>query len=401
MSDDESVWDRRGIKPESVIISTSEEIEVPLPNTPQQLQDTPPLQYDENINPQTRRLELATIVFAISMFLYWGYVYWQVWYLERLSVEYFYYDAYRPSNGFSEMMLTLQYLFIEMWLFEHYSWVLQESGVLVFLVLIMRDFMPMVFIGIFIVCWLNKTKAPSFYEKISIFGTVYFLIMSGVLLYSVVHQMLYVEYAEDAIFDVFFDTIGFWLSGIAVVLIHPRIIPLSNTLTSRPQSFFPTVRKRSEHVTGIPIMDESDTNLNLGKFALFYLPLVFLLITTLSVMNGGNDDVLCVAILIPTGGFFVGVGVYKIEFLKGFGAHLAYSIGYAFIGYLLVLIGFFDVEEGILGLMIMASLTMPIVLHLKQDHVRALGSAYAVPLCMFIMLIGVAIGLVQTEGFFN
>ena len=391
MSDEKNIWDRRGIKPESVIISTSEEIEVPLPNTPQGL---PPMQYDENINPQTRRLELATIVFAISMFLYWGYVYWQVWYLELLSVEYFYYDAYRPSNGFSEMMLTLQYLFIEMWLFEHYSWVLQESGILVFLVLIMRDFMPMVFIGIFIVCWLNKTKAPSFYEKISIFGTVYFLIMSGVLLYSVVHQMLYVEYAEDAIFDVFFDTIGFWLSGIAVVLIHPRIIPLSNTLTSRPQSFFPTVRKRSEHVTGIPIMDESDTNLNLGKFALFYLPLVFLLITTLSVMNGGNDDALCVAILIPIGGFFVGVGVYKIEFLKGFGAHLAYSIGYAFIGYLLVLIGFFDVEEGILGLMIMASLTMPIVLHLKQDHVRALGSAYAVPLCMFIMLIGVVIGIV-------
>ena len=398
MSDDESVWDRRGIKPESVIISTSEEIEVPLPNTPQGL---PPMQYDENINPQTRRLELATIVFAISMFLYWGYVYWQVWYLELLSVEYFYSNGYRPSNGFSEMMLTLQYLFIEMWLFEHYSWILQESGILVFLVLIMRDLMPMVFVGIFIVCWLNKTKAPSFYEKISIFGTVYFLIMSGVLLYSVVHQMLYVEYAEDAIFGVFFDTMGFWLSGIAVVLIHPRIIPLSNTLTSRPQSFFPTVRKRSEHVTGIPIMDESDTNLNLGKFALFYLPLVFLLMTTLSVMNGGNDDVLCVAILIPTGGFFVGVGVYKIEFLKGFGAHLAYSIGYAFIGYLLVLIGFFDVEEGILGLMIMASLTMPIVLHLKQDHVRALGSAYAVPLCMFIMLIGLAIGLVQTEGFFN
>mgnify|MGYP003323801778 CR=1 FL=1 len=396
MSDDESVWDRRGIKPESVIISTSEEIEVPLPNTPQGL---PPMQYDENINPQTRRLELATIVFAISMFLYWGYVYWQVWYLELLSVEYFYYDGYRPSNGFSEMMLTLQYLFIEMWLFEHYSWVLQESGILVFFVLIMRDFMPMVFIGIFIVCWLNKTKAPSFYEKISIFGTVYFLIMSGVLLYSVVHQMLYVEYAEDAIFGVFFDTIGFWLSGIAVVLIHPRIIPLSNTLTSRPQSFFPTVRKRSEHVTGIPIMDESDTNLNLGKFALFYLPLVFLLTTTLSVMNGGNDDVLCVAISIPIGGFFVGVGVYKIEFLKGFGAHLAYSIGYAFIGYLLVLIGFFDVEEGILGLMIMASLTMPIVLHLKQDHVRALGSAYAVPLCMFIMLIGVAIGDIQTSGY--
>ena len=398
MSDDESVWDRRGIKPESVIISTSEEIEVPLPNTPQGL---PPMQYDENINPQTRRLELATIVFAISMFLYWGYVYWQVWYLELLSVEYFYSNGYRPSNGFSEMMLTLQYLFIEMWLFEHYSWILQESGILVFLVLIMRDLMPMVFVGIFIVCWLNKTKAPSFYEKISIFGTVYFLIMSGVLLYSVVHQMLYVEYAEDAIFGVFFDTMGFWLSGIAVVLIHPRIIPLSNTLTSRPQSFFPTVRKRSEHVTGIPIMDESDTNLNLGKFALFYLPLVFLLMTTLSVMNGGNDDAPCVGILLPIGGFFVGVGVYKIEFLKGFGAHLAYSIGYAFIGYLLVLIGFFDVEEGILGLMIMASLTMPIVLHLKQDHVRALGSAYAVPLCMFIMLIGLAIGLVQTEGFFN
>ena len=391
MSDDENIWNRRGIKPESVIISTSEEIEVPLPNTPQGL---PPMQYDENINPQTRRLELATIVFSISMFLYWGYAYWQVWYLELLSVDNFYYDGFRSSNGFSEMMLTLQYLFIEMWLFEHYSWVLQESGILVFLVLMMRDFMPMVFIGMFITCWLNKTKGPSFFEKTSIFGTVYFLIMSAVLIYSVVHRMLYVEYTEDSILDVFFDTIGFWLSGIAVVLIHPKIIPLSNTLISRPQSFFPTVRKRSEHVTGIPIMDESDTNLNLGKFALFYLPLVFLLMTTLSVMNGGNDDALCVAILIPIGGFFVGVGVYKIEFLKGFGVHLAYSIGYAFVAYLLVSIGFFNSEEGFLSLLIMASLAMPIVLHLKQDHVRALGSAYAAPLCMFIMLIGVVIGIV-------
>jgi len=400
MSDDESVWDRRAIKPESVIISIPEEIEVPLPNTPQQLQDTPFLQYDEKINPQTRRLELATIVFAISMFFYWGYVYWQVWYLELLSVEYFYYDGYRPSNGFSEMMLTLEYLFGEMWLLDHYSWVLQEAGILVLLVLIMRDFMPMVFIGIFIACWLNKTKGPSFYEKMSIFGTVYFLIMSGVLLYSVVHQMLYVEYTEDSILDVFFDTIGFWLSGIAVVLIHPRIIPLSNTLTSRPQSFFPTVRKRFEHVTRIPIMDEYDTNLSLGKFALFYLPLFFLLITTLSAMNGGDDDAICVTMVIAIVGFFAGVGVYKIEFLKGFGTHLAYSIGYAFIAYLLVLIGFFDSEEGFLGLVIMASLALPIVLHLKQDHVRALGSAYAVPLSMFIMFIGFIIGLVQTDGLF-
>ena len=144
---------------------------------------------------------------------------------------------------------------------------------------------------------------------------------------------------------------------------------------------------------GLPPM-QYDENQNLGKFALFYLPLAFLFITTLSVMNGGNDDALCVAILIPIGGFFVGVGVYKIEFLKGFGAHLAYSIGYAFVAYLLVSIGFFNSEEGFLSLLIMASLAMPIVLHLKQDHVRALGSAYAAPLCMFIMLIGVVIGIV-------
>jgi hypothetical protein len=298
------------------------------------------------------------------------------------------------------MMLTLEYLFGEMWLLDHYSWILQEAGILVLLVLIMRDFMPMVFIGIFIACWLNKTKGPSFYEKMSIFGTVYFLIMSGVLLYSVIHQMLYVEYTEDSILDVFFDTIGFWLSGIAVVLIHPRIIPLSNTLTSRPQSFFPTVRKRFEQVTRIPIMDESDTNLSLGKFALFYLPLFFLLITTLSAMDGGDDDAICATMGIAFVGFFAGVSVYKIEFLKGFGTHLVYSIGYAFVAYLLVLIGFFDSEEGFLGLVIMASLTMPIVLHLKQDHVRALGSAYAVPLSMFIMFIGFIIGLVQTDGLF-
>ena len=43
--------------------------------------------------------------------------------------------------------------------------------------------------------------------------------------------------------------------------------------------------------------------------------------------------------------------------------------------------------------MILLPAILPVRLHLYKAHVRALGSAYAMPVCMFIILMGVAIGV--------
>ncbi len=158
------------------------------------------------------------------------------------------------------------------------------------------------------------------------------------------------------------------------------------------------IRQHSESVADIPITNESDEIVNLGKLASFYFPLVYLIITIISVVDGGDDDALCMGIALPMVGFFAGISVYRTEFLKGFGAHLVYSIGYAFVGYLLVLIGFIGNLEDEIFLIIMATLAMPIVLHLKQNHVRALGSAYSIPFSVFMIMIGLLIGYIQIDG---
>tara|TARA_Y100000591_G_C21808833_1_gene686622 strand:- start:1037 stop:1243 length:207 start_codon:yes stop_codon:yes gene_type:complete len=61
---------------------------------------------------------------------------------------------------------------------------------------------------------------------------------------------------------------------------------------------------------------------------LFYAPVVCYLGVVDSVVEGGDDDALCLGIMLPIVGFLVGVGIYRLEFLKGFGLHLVYSIGY-------------------------------------------------------------------------
>ena len=57
-------------------------------------------------------------------------------------------------------------------------------------------------------------------------------------------------------------------------------------------------------------------------------------------VDGANDDALFLGIVIPIVGLLVGIGVYRLEFLKGFGLHLVYSIGYGFMMYFFMIIGF-------------------------------------------------------------
>ena len=134
--------------------------------------------------------------------------------------------------------------------------------------------------------------------------------------------------------------------------------------------------------------------------ALFYVPVAWYLIVVSSVMEGGDDDALGLGILLPIVGFMVGVVMYNFEFLKGFGLHLIFSIGYAFIAYFLVIIGFLgDLHDGPpIILVFVVSFIMPIRNHMKNNHSRAIGALYAIPLAIWFVIIGLLIGWIQVDG---
>ena len=120
--------------------------------------------------------------------------------------------------------------------------------------------------------------------------------------------------------------------------------------------------------------------------------------TVISVMDGGDDDALFLGITIPIVGLLVGIGMYRLEFLKGFGIHLACSVGYGLLSYLLTIIGLLlPLEEGAFILFLIVAAILPIRYHLQKKHVRALGATYAIPLTFWFMLFGLVIGWFQVD----
>ena len=117
-------------------------------------------------------------------------------------------------------------------------------------------------------------------------------------------------------------------------------------------------------------------------------------------MEGGDDDALFLGIMLPIVGFLVGIGLYRLEFLKGFALHLLFSIAYGFIAYFLVIIGFLsDLHDGPpISLVIMVSFIMTIRYHLNNENRRALGAMYAIPLTIWIVILGLLIGWIQVDG---
>ena len=105
-------------------------------------------------------------------------------------------------------------------------------------------------------------------------------------------------------------------------------------------------------------------------------------------MEGRHDDALMLGIMLPILGYLVGIGLYRLEFLKGFGLHLLLSIAYGFIAYLLVIIGFLsNLDDGPpISLVIMVSFIMTIRYHLKNENRRAIGAMYAIPLTIWIVI---------------
>ena len=266
----------------------------------------------------------------------------------------------------------------------------------IFVLFLMRELMPFVLIGTIVFCWSNRERGEEFFRKVTMFWVGYFTIMIFQLSFIAVEFSDH-EYWE---FNVFLDCFGFWVAGFAGLLLDPKLIRIPDNIGLQGDTFTPHLNQPgwvqySETTTLTPELQTKPLT-----FALFYFPVVYYLIVVNSVMEGGDDDALFLGIMLPIVGFLVGIGLYRLEFLKGFGLHLLFSIAYGFIAYFLVIIGFLsDLDDGPpISLVIMVSFIMTIRYHLKNENRRALGAMYAIPLTIWIVILGLLIGWIQVDG---
>ena len=378
------------IKPAPVVINpplqTEEKLAVetqPTQNAEQGLHQAFPIQSERD-----RRIKIASIVVLISMFFHWGYQYWLEWTIfwnpndtGNIYDDSYYYNlwdylmhsefSFEGGIGFVEM---LNFFFR----FQIWGDVAELAGPL-FVLFMMRELMPFVFVGTLVFCWINRERDDAFFRKVTLFYGGYFLIMAIQLVY------IKMEFSGSGYweFNLFFDCFGFWLAGFAGLILDPKVIKLPERV------FF------SNETTVV-----SEEAIKPAMFVLFYFPVVYYLFVLNSVMDGGDDDALFLGIMLPIVGFVAGIILYGLEFLKGFGLHLLFSIGYGFIGYFLAIIRFFgDLGDGPpISFLLIISLILTISYHSKNKHRRAIGAMYAIPLTFWIILFGILIGWIQVDG---
>lgn len=393
------------MKPASVVINppsqTEEKFAVetqPTPNAAQGLHQAFHIQSERD-----GRIKIASIVVLVSMFFHWGYQIWFEWtifwgpdvFLSR-GIDGNHYNNIWDFYAHSEFSFEGGIGFVEMlnFFFRFQIWgdVAELVGPL-FVLFMMRELMPFVFVGTLVFCWINREKDDAFFRKVTLFYGGYFLILAIQLVY------IWMEFNEVGLeFNLFFDCFGFWLAGFAGLILDPKVIKLPERVFADKETFIPDLNQPSMN----PILQQnamsSEDGTNFGVFALFYLPLLYHLMTVISVMDGGDDDALFLGITIPIVGLLVGIGMYRLEFLKGFGIHLAYSVGYGLLSYLLTIIGLLlPLEEGAFILFLIVAAVLPIRYHLQKKHVQALGATYAIPLTFWFMLFGLVIGWFQVD----
>ena len=378
------------MKPASVVINapmqTEEKFAVetqPIPNAAQDVQQAFPISTERD-----RRIKTAAFVVLISMFLNWGYQYWFNWtifwgpdvFLSR-GIDDNYHNNLWDYLTHSEFSFEGGIGLVEMlnffFRFEIWGDVANLVGPL-FVLFMMRELMPFVFVGTLVFCWINREKDDMFFRKVTLFYGGYFLIMAVQLVY--IKMEFSADYWE---FNLFFDCFGFWLAGFAGLILDPKVIKLPERVFS------------GNETTIVP-----EEAINPAMFVLFYFPVVYYLFVLNSVMDGGDDDALFLGIMLPIVGFVAGIILYGLEFLKGFGLHLLISIGYGLIGYFLAIIRFFgDLGDGPpISFLLMISLILTIRYHSKNKHRRAIGALYAIPLTFWIIIFGILIGWFQVDG---
>ena len=378
------------MKPASVVINppmqTEEKFAVetqPIPNAAQDVQQAFPISTERD-----RRIKTAAFVVLISMFLNWGYQYWFNWtiswgpdvFLSRGIDDNYHnnlWDYLMHSEFSFEGGIGLVEVLNFFFRFEIWGDVVNLVGPL-FVLFMMRELMPFVFVGTLVFCWINREKDDMFFRKVTLFYGGYFLIMAVQLVY--INMEFSADYWE---FNLIFDCFGFWLAGFAGLILDPKAIKLPERVFS------------GNETTIVP-----EEAINPAMFVLFYFPVVYYLFVLNSVMDGGDDDALFLGIMLPIVGFVAGIILYGLEFLKGFGLHLLISIGYGFIGYFLAIIRFFgDLGDGPpISFLLMISFILTIRYHSKNKHRRAIGAMYAIPLTFWIIIFGILIGWIQVDG---
>ena len=409
MQNDGEAKEQRPVKPEAVVINTpqNENLLAVAPITSAIDKSNIQHIFPSSIL-QTKRIQFASIALFVSMFFQWGYHYWLNWTLSSVSSrdgegwddgshntlwEFLMYGdfAWEGGIGFVEI---LNFFFR----FQIWGDVADLVGP-VFALFIMRELMPFTFIGTIVFCWINRDKGDDFFRKVTMFYGGYFAIMAVHLVYINI-ELNGSDYWE---FNLFLDCFGFWLAGFAGLLLEPKLIRIPENIGFHKETFTPHLNQPEWVQNSHGITNAPQREANSLVFAGLYFPLIYHLITVIGVMGGGNDDALFLGILLPIVGLLVGIGVFRLEFLKGFGIHLGYSIGYGFIVYFLMITGLFGLvvealEEGTIFLFFVVAFIMPIRYHLKKNHIRALGATYTVPLTIWIMFIGLVIGWIQVEG---
>ena len=133
-----------------------------------------------------------------------------------------------------------------------------------------------------------------------------------------------------------------------------------------------------------------------SRILLCYMPVMVYWISFMIMFTGGDEEIMCLAIPAAIIGFIISLAILGLEVLKGFMFHIGISVVFSGVGLVLgeSLEDFIDdVFEGFLLLIVMFCAILPIYLHYRQKHVQALGAAYATPICMFIIMFGILIGV--------
>ena len=405
VQNDMDATEQRPVKPEAVVINIpqNENLLAVAPTT--SLENKPNLQHFvvPSID-QTRRIKFASIALLVSMFFHWGYHYWLNWTVSLVPSgdgvgwddgshnalwEYLVHGEFSWEGGIGIVEILNFFFRFQIW-----GDVADLVGP-VFALFIMRDLMPFVFIGTIVFCWMNRDKGDDFFRKVTMFYGGYFAIMAVQLVYINI-ELNGSHYWE---FNLFLDCFGFWVAGFAGLLLDPKLIRIPENIGFHKETFAPHLNQpewvqNAHEITNVP-----NREINYLGFAMLYLPLLYHLITVVAVIDGANDDALFLGIVIPIVGLLVGIGVYRLEFLKGFALHLVYSIGYGFMMYFFMIIGLvYVLEEGSILLVFVIAVIMPIRYHLQKNHIRALGATYTVPLSVWFMFIGFVIGWIQVEG---
>ena len=388
-----------GSKPASVIVGkvgpaspvSGVDQEIWSPNTP--------IVGDLEINhPQVGRLKVAIGIFVFSMLMNWGYHFWSGWYFQMwieggggswdgdFSMLYWIEDsalAWDGGAGFLEMLF----------IFERVSFWGDLPGFtgLIFIVILMRELMPLVFTGMFVYCWVKRDKDPDLFEKIAIFNGVYFGILAVFLIYIYIISSNFWGLDNPALG--IWDSVGFWLAGVAGMVVHPRAIPMPAWVESSRDSL-PTRSVGNVYANEVAVVGGTSNS----SLILYYLPILAFWFSFWSLWNGGDDDIMGWGAAISIAGFLVSIAVHRWEVVKGFALNIGFSIIIAFIFWFLfstdVGEDFFDDSgDGFIFWLIFLSAIVPVRSHLKNKHLRALGSVYAMPICLFIIMFGIILAV--------